>query len=68
MVGGHATSKCQIVTSNPVINPRADGNIWFGSRPCRSLDDAKLTRSTISSCAAVEEPPATTQDDERKSD
>ena len=68
MLGNRATSKCEIVTSNPVINAQVGGNIWFGSGPYKSLDDAKLARSTIGSCPAVEEPPADTQDDARKSD
>ena len=68
VVGNRATSKCDIVTTNPVINAQVGGNIWFGSGPYQSLDDAKLARSTISSCPAAEEPPATTQDDEKKPD
>jgi hypothetical protein len=68
VVGNRATSKCEIVTSNPVINAQVGGNIWFGTGPYQSLDDAKLARSTISSCPVVEEPPANTQDDEKKSD
>jgi hypothetical protein len=68
VVGDRTTSKCEIVTSNPVINAQVGGNIWFGSGPYQSLDDAKLARSTISGCPAVEEPPARTQDDEKKSD
>jgi hypothetical protein len=69
VVGNSATSKCDIVTSNPVINSQVGGNIWFGSGPYRSLGDAKLARSTISSCpATVEEPPSSPQDDEKKSD
>ena len=47
VVGDRATSKCEIVTSNPVINAQVGGNIWFGDGPYRSLDDAKLARSTI---------------------
>ena len=31
VVGDRATSKCEIVTSNPVINAQVGGNIWFGS-------------------------------------
>jgi hypothetical protein len=31
------------------------------------LDDAELARSTIFSCPAVQEPPATMRDDEKKS-
>ena len=68
VVGNSATSKCDIVTSNPVIDAQVGGNIWFGTGPYRSLDDAKLARSTISSCPAVEEPPANAQGDEKKSD
>ena len=68
VVGNRATSKCEIVTSNPVVNAQIGGNIWFGAGPYSSLDDAKLARSTISSCPAVQEPPAETQDDEKKSD
>jgi hypothetical protein len=49
-VGNRATAKCEIVTSNPVINVQVDGNIWFGSGPFKSLDDAKLARSTIPQC------------------
>ena len=47
VVGNHATSRCEIVTSNPVIDYTV---IWFGSGPYQSLDDAKLARSTISAC------------------
>jgi hypothetical protein len=61
-------NRAKIVTSNPVINAQVGGNIWFGTGPYQSLHDAKLARSTISSCPAVEEPPANTQDDEKKSD
>ena len=67
VVGNRATSKCEIVTSNPVINAQV-GNIWFGTEPYQSGDDAKLARSTIPQCPAVEEPPAQTQGDENKSD
>jgi hypothetical protein len=68
VVGHSATAKCEIVTRNPVINAQVDGNIWFGSGPFKSVDDAKLARSTISECPAMEEPPANSQDDEKKSD
>jgi hypothetical protein len=47
VVGNRATSKCEIVTSNPVINAQVGGNIWFGSGPYQSLYGAKLARSTI---------------------
>jgi hypothetical protein len=46
VVGNHATNKCEIVTSNPIVI----GDIWFEDGPYKSLDDAKLARSTISVC------------------
>jgi hypothetical protein len=46
VVGNRATSKCDIVTSNPII----DGNLWFEDGPYRSLSDARLARSTIGAC------------------
>jgi len=49
VVGNRATGKCNIVTSNPVIN----GDIWFGDGPYKSKADAKLARSTIRACPAV---------------
>lgn len=49
VVGNHATGKCNIVTSNPVI----DGDIWFGDGPYKSKADAKLARSTIRACPAL---------------
>lgn len=58
VVGDSATSKCEIVTSNPVINGPAGGSIYFGTGPYKSLDDAKLARSTIRECPVVPEPPA----------
>ena len=67
VIGNRAIAKCEIATSNPVINTQVGGNIWFGSGPYKSLDDAKLTRSTIRSCPAVKEPPAETPDNEDKS-
>ena len=67
VIGNRATAKCEIVTSNPVINAQVGGNIWFGSGPYKSLGDAKLARSTIRSCPAVEGPPAETPDNEDKS-
>ena len=57
VVGNGATSKCDIVTSNPVINSQVGGNTTFGSGPYRSLDDAKLARSTIGACPKVEDQP-----------
>ena len=54
VVGNRATNKCEIVTTNPVID--ADGRvIWFGSGPYKSLDDAKLARSTIRECPKVDD-------------
>jgi len=49
VVGNRATGKCNIVTSNPVII----GDIWFGDGPYKSKADAKLARSTIRACPAV---------------
>ncbi|MFT4118390.1 hypothetical protein [Bradyrhizobium sp.] len=58
VVGNRASGKCDIVTSNPVI----DGDIWFGDGPYKSKADAKLARSNIRACPAV--PP----DDEKDED
>jgi hypothetical protein len=58
--------KCEIVTSNPVINAQVGGNIWFGTGPYKSLDDAKLARSTIPRCPIVPEPPAGAPDEEKQ--
>ena len=56
VVGNYATQKCEIVTSNPII----DGSvIWFGTGPYKSLDDAELARSTIRQCP--KEPVASAQ-------
>ena len=49
VVGNRATGKCNIVTSNPVIN----GDVWFGDGPYKSKDDAKLARSTIRACPVL---------------
>ena len=46
VVGNRATSKCPIVTSNPVVI----GDIWFADGPYKSRADAKLARSTIGAC------------------
>lgn len=53
VVGNRATSKCEIVTSNPIVN----GDIWFEDGPYNSIDDAKLARSTIRVCPK-DDPPA----------
>ena len=50
VVGNRASSKCEIVTSNPVII----GDIWFADGPYRSRADAKLARSTIGACPKPE--------------
>ncbi|HEX5688951.1 MAG TPA: hypothetical protein VFX76_03065 [Roseiflexaceae bacterium] len=68
VVGDSAAGKCEIVTSNPVINSQVGGNITFGSGPYQSMDDAKLARSNISECPAVPEPPAEQAPEEEKSD
>ncbi|MGO9361395.1 MAG: hypothetical protein ACLP1D_27585 [Xanthobacteraceae bacterium] len=47
VIGNRATRTCEIVTSNPIL---PDSIFWFQSGPYRSLDDAKLARSTISAC------------------
>jgi hypothetical protein len=46
VVGNRATSKCEIVTSNPIVT----GDIWFDDGPYKSLADARLARSTIGAC------------------
>jgi hypothetical protein len=46
VVGNRATSKCEVVTSNPIVI----GDIWFQDGPYKSLADAKLARSTIGAC------------------
>lgn len=53
VVGNRAAGKCDIVTSNPVIS----GDIWFGDGPYKSIDDARLARSTISACPKEDPPP-----------
>lgn len=63
VVGDRAANKCEIVTSNPVINGPVGGNVWFGSGPYRTLDDAKLARKTITECPP--EPPAAEADKEK---
>jgi hypothetical protein len=40
------TSKCRIVTCNPAVI----GDIWYEDGPCGSLNEAKLTRSTLGAC------------------
>jgi hypothetical protein len=55
VVGNRAASRCEIVTSNPVII----GDIWFADGPYKSRADARLARSTIGAC------PKTSSDDDR---
>ena len=66
VVGDNATGKCEIVTSNPVINAQVGGNIWFGTGPYQSNDDAKRARSTIPQCPVVPEPPAGAPDEQKQ--
>ena len=51
VVGSHTSGKCEIVTSNPVVD---GGNIWFGDGPYKSRGDAKLARATITACPKVD--------------
>jgi hypothetical protein len=46
VVGNRATNSCDIVTTNPTVY----GDIWFADGPYKSLDEARLARSTISVC------------------
>ena len=46
VVGNRATDKCEIVTGNPIVI----GDTWFEDGPYKSLEDAKLARSTIGAC------------------
>jgi hypothetical protein len=48
LLGGRQSrhQQCEIVTSNPIVI----GDIWFEDGPYRSLDDARLARSTIGAC------------------
>ena len=60
VTGNRASGKCEIVTSNPVIDSQVGGNVTFGSGPYRSNDDAQLARSTIRACPP--EPPSEARD------
>jgi hypothetical protein len=66
VVGNRATGKCEIVTSNPVVNSQVGGNVTFGSGPYRSNDDAKLARLTIRECPP--EPPEQAQEPAKAED
>ncbi len=65
VVGSNATGKCEIVTSNPVID---GSNVWFGDGPYKSEDDAKLARSTISACPPEPPPEAESAGADKKKD
>ena len=52
VAGSHASGKCEIVVSNPVVD---GANIWFADGPYKSESDAKLARSTIPACPNVQE-------------
>lgn len=47
VVGNHGTNKCEIATSNPVIDYGDGAIIRLADGPDKTLDDAKLARSTI---------------------
>jgi hypothetical protein len=68
VVGDHATKRCEIVTNNPVIDGQVGGNIWFGTGPYQSLNEAKEARSTIPQCPVVEEAPPAPAPEAGKSD
>jgi hypothetical protein len=55
VVGNGAIHTCEIVTSNPVIDYSVNS---FGTGPYRSLDDARLARSTIGVCPKDDAAPA----------
>ena len=57
VAGDRSTGKCKILTSQPVIfglpaygGAGSEYGTSFASGPYKSLDDAKLARSGISSC------------------
>lgn len=51
VAGNRETRSCEIVTSNPVLQPVSG----FASGPYRSLEDAKLARSGIAACPKVDD-------------
>ena len=55
VAGSFVNASCEIVTSNPVINPL--GPVQFATGPYRSEDDAKLARGTIPQCPKKDDPP-----------
>jgi hypothetical protein len=67
VVGNRATSKCEIVTSNPVINAQVGGNIWFGSGPYQSTTTPGWPVRPSVAARQWKRPPAKTPDDEDKS-
>jgi hypothetical protein len=66
VTGNRASGKCEIVSSNPVVDSQVGGNVTFGSGPYRSKDDAKLARSTIRECPP--EPPEQAQEPNKAED
>src|SRR4051812_10976464 len=65
VVGNHTTNRCEIVTSNPVIDYAV---IWFGSGPYPSLDAGQLARSTIGAGPKQEPAAAGDRPDDRTAD
>ena len=68
VVSNRGTGKCEIVTTQPVVYnlPGYEGlggkyNIYFSDGPYKSIDDAKIARSTISACP----PQPASADDEK---
>jgi hypothetical protein len=53
VVGNNQTNRCDIVTSNPVLD--VGGPLFFGTGPYNTLKEAKLARSTIGQCPKVED-------------
>ena len=57
VAGDRSTGKCNIVTNQPVIyglpayaDSPGEYKVSFASGPYKSMDDAKLARSTIREC------------------
>ena len=55
VAGSYVNASCDIVTTNPVINPV--GPVQFATGPYRSEDDAKTARDGIPQCPKPDEPP-----------
>jgi hypothetical protein len=63
VTGDRNTGKCNITTGQPVVfglpayaNSSGQYSTSFASGPYKSLDDAKLARSTISECPPQPDP------------